>query len=79
MTSFKYIFYCKLQAIAKHQTKLMYMFSKILVHFCNQPIFRPLFTVAPSDAKYDSFFPITSETPLLQKVSRNIYIKTSEV
>ena len=32
-----------------------------------------------SDAKYNTFFPITSETPLLWKVSRNVSIKPSEV
>ena len=43
------------------------------------PFFKPLFTVVPSDAKYNIFFPMTSETPLLWKVSRYVSIKPSEV
>ena len=59
------------------QVFTVYMDSSL--QFVIKPFFIPLFTVALFDAKYNIFFPMTSETPLLRKVARNVSIKPSEV
>ena len=59
------------------QVFTVYMDSSL--QFVIKPFFIPLFTVALFDAKHNIFFPMTSETPLLRKVARNVSIKRYEV